>query len=60
MIPSYQATNGQLDSLLPGGLESLPTTLFIDSAGKVVYVHDGQYDSQGSLDQDIDNYALGG
>jgi hypothetical protein len=37
----------------------LPTTIFIDRAGKIVYVHTGQYDSQGTLDDDISSYALG-
>jgi cytochrome oxidase Cu insertion factor (SCO1/SenC/PrrC family)/thiol-disulfide isomerase/thioredoxin len=57
--PSYQATEPQLQSLLPGGLEGLPTTIYINRAGKVVDVHTGQYDSQGSLDGDIDSDALG-
>ena len=39
---------------------SLPTTFFISPAGKVVYVHTGQYLSQGTLDQDIQAHALGG
>ena len=29
-------------------IEGLPTTIFINRAGKVVYVHTGQYDSEGS------------
>jgi len=55
--PSYQTTNSQLQALLPGGLQGLPTTIFIDRDGKVAYVHDGQYSSQGSLNGDIDSYA---
>jgi cytochrome oxidase Cu insertion factor (SCO1/SenC/PrrC family)/thiol-disulfide isomerase/thioredoxin len=58
--PSYQTTPPQLQALLPGGLEGLPTTIYINRAGKVVYVHTGQYDSQGTLDSDIESYALGG
>jgi len=58
--PSYQTTPPQLQSLLPGGLEGLPTTIYINRVGKVVYVHTGQYDSQGTLDSDIGTYALGG
>ncbi len=38
-------------------IEGLPTTIFIDPAGKVVYVSTGQYDSQGTLEQDISTYA---
>ena len=36
----------------------MPTTIFVNRAGKVAYVHTGQYDSQGTLDQDITTYAL--
>ena len=55
--PSYQTTSSQLQSLLPGGLQGLPTTIFVGRDGKVAYVHDGQYSSQGSLNGDIDSYA---
>jgi cytochrome oxidase Cu insertion factor (SCO1/SenC/PrrC family)/thiol-disulfide isomerase/thioredoxin len=54
--PSYQASIGDLRSLAV--VQGLPTTIFLDSNGKVVYVHTGQYDSQGSLDSDIQTYAL--
>jgi cytochrome oxidase Cu insertion factor (SCO1/SenC/PrrC family)/thiol-disulfide isomerase/thioredoxin len=56
--PSYQSSTTALDSLAV--IEGLPTTIFINRAGKVVYVHTGQYDAQGTLDQDIDGYALRG
>jgi thiol-disulfide isomerase/thioredoxin len=56
--PSYQTTTSDLGSL--AAIEGLPTTIFIDPAGKVVFVHTGQYDSQGVLDGDIDSYSLGG
>jgi cytochrome oxidase Cu insertion factor (SCO1/SenC/PrrC family)/thiol-disulfide isomerase/thioredoxin len=55
--PSYQTTSTQLQSLLPGGLQGTPTTIFIGRDGKVDYVHDGQYSSQGSLNGDIASYA---
>ena len=58
--PSYQSTEPQLQSVLPGGVEGLPTTIFINPAGKVVDVHTGQYESQGTLDGDIDSYAFTG
>ena len=45
--------------LVPQGLAGLPTTIFLNASGKVVYVHTGQYDSQGTLDGDIQSYALG-
>ena len=53
--PSYQTTTSSLSSL--AAIQGLPTTIFISPAGKVVYVHTGQYDSQGTLDQDISTYA---
>jgi cytochrome oxidase Cu insertion factor (SCO1/SenC/PrrC family)/thiol-disulfide isomerase/thioredoxin len=53
--PSYQSNISDLHSLAV--IEGLPTTVFINSAGKVVYVHTGQYDSQGTLDSDIQTYA---
>ncbi|MGA2924994.1 MAG: redoxin domain-containing protein [Solirubrobacteraceae bacterium] len=56
--PSYQATTTKLSSLAV--IEGLPTTIFINRAGKVVYVHSGQYVSQGTLDADIATYALDG
>lgn len=54
--PSYQATIGQLSPL--AAIAGLPTTIFINPAGKVTYVHTGQYDALGTLEQDIDFYAL--
>jgi cytochrome oxidase Cu insertion factor (SCO1/SenC/PrrC family)/thiol-disulfide isomerase/thioredoxin len=56
--PSYQDTSQQLSSLAAIGY--LPTTIFINRSGKVVYVHTGQYDSLGTLEEDIGTYALGG
>ena len=59
--PSYQtASTSQFESVLPQGLIGLPTTIFIDRSGKVSYVHTGQYETQGSLDSDVEQYALGG
>ena len=57
IYPSYEATRSQLGAVLPGGIESLPTTIFISREGKVAYVHIGQYVSQGTLDADIQKYA---
>jgi thiol-disulfide isomerase/thioredoxin len=53
--PSYQASTTGLRSLAV--VAGLPTTIFIDRAGKVTYVHTGQYDAQGTLDQDISDHA---
>jgi cytochrome oxidase Cu insertion factor (SCO1/SenC/PrrC family)/thiol-disulfide isomerase/thioredoxin len=54
--PSYETTTPSLASL--AAIQGLPTTIFISPQGKVVYVHTGQYDSQGTLDSDITTYAL--
>ena len=56
--PSYQETDSTLGSLAV--IEGLPTTIFINRAGKVVHVQIGQYDSEGTLDQDISSYASAG
>ena len=53
--PSYQTSTSDLSWLAT--IQGLPTTIFISPAGKVVYVHTGQYDTQGTLDQDISSYA---
>ena len=55
--PSYQTTT-QLAPLAQ--IVGLPTTIFINRAGKVVDVHTGPYQSQGTLDEDVASYALGG
>ncbi len=56
--PSYEMT---INTLRPWAvIDGLPTTIYISPAGKVVFVHTGQYDSQGTLDQDVTSYALGG
>ena len=57
--PSYQApTTSALSSLAV--VQGLPTTIFINRAGRVVYVHTGEYFSQGTLDQDVATYARPG
>ena len=55
--PSYSATTSQLTNILTGGPEGLPTTIFINRAGTVTDVHTGQYDSQGTLDADIEHLS---
>ncbi len=57
--PSYSITNDNVTSLVPQGLSGTPTTVFFNASGKLVYIHSGQYESQGSLDLDIATYALG-
>ena len=49
-----------MSSILPQGLLGTPTTVFYNAAGKRAYVHAYQYKSQGTLDSDINTYALGG
>ena len=56
--PSYPVASTDLSSL--AALEGFPTTIFINRAGKVVFVHTGQYESEAALDNDIERYALGG
>jgi cytochrome oxidase Cu insertion factor (SCO1/SenC/PrrC family)/thiol-disulfide isomerase/thioredoxin len=57
--PSYQSQSSQLNAIIPQGLIGTPTTIFFNRAGKIVYTHTGQYRSQGSLDEDIAQYAAG-
>jgi cytochrome oxidase Cu insertion factor (SCO1/SenC/PrrC family)/thiol-disulfide isomerase/thioredoxin len=54
--PSYQTTIPGLGALAQ--VQGLPTTIFIERSGKIAYVHTGQYVAQGTLDQDIESYAL--
>lgn len=56
--PSYTVTPGGLSSLLPGGIQGTPTTFFVNRRGGVAHVHTGPYETQGTLDQDIQTYAL--
>ena len=58
--PSYSLIPGAVDSLLPGGIQGTPTTFYLGPEGKLLYVHTGQYKVQGTLDQDIQSYALRG
>jgi cytochrome oxidase Cu insertion factor (SCO1/SenC/PrrC family)/thiol-disulfide isomerase/thioredoxin len=57
--PSYQGRSDAVTPILPQGLIGTPTTVFFNAAGKVANVHTGQYASQGSLNGDIAQYALG-
>jgi cytochrome oxidase Cu insertion factor (SCO1/SenC/PrrC family)/thiol-disulfide isomerase/thioredoxin len=58
--PSYEIGDGEFPTqLLRGGVTATPTTIFISPQGKVSYIRSqGEYTSQGSLDQDIEAYAL--
>jgi len=56
--PSYPTSTSDLGKLVPGGIEGYPTTIYIDRSGRIVEVHDGQYDSQSTLDADLGRYAV--
>ncbi len=56
--PSYQLTSTQLAPVAT--LQGMPTTIYISPAGKVLNVHTGQYDTETTLQNDIERYALGG
>lgn len=58
--PSYTDSGDQLQQIVPQGIEGLPTTIYLNRHGRVVYVHTGQYDSLGTLEADIASYALKG
>jgi cytochrome oxidase Cu insertion factor (SCO1/SenC/PrrC family)/thiol-disulfide isomerase/thioredoxin len=55
--PSYQTSGVQ--SLVPAGILGTPTTFFFNRVGKLVHTQIGQYYAQGTLDQNIQTYALG-
>jgi len=55
--PSYAVGSSDLSSLAV--LEGMPTTIFLNAAGKVVFVHTGEYDTEAALDNNIEQYALG-
>ena len=49
--PSYQGSTAGLSWL--AGIESMPTTVFVDRAGHVVEVHLGQYETEATLSYDV-------
>jgi cytochrome oxidase Cu insertion factor (SCO1/SenC/PrrC family)/thiol-disulfide isomerase/thioredoxin len=55
--PSYPVASTDLSSLAV--LEGFPTTIFINRAGRVAFVHTGQYESEAALENNIEQYALG-
>ena len=57
--PSYPVSLGQTTRILPEGLAATPTTVFFNRSGRIVAVHTGQYESQGTLDLAIAQHALG-
>jgi cytochrome oxidase Cu insertion factor (SCO1/SenC/PrrC family)/thiol-disulfide isomerase/thioredoxin len=59
-FPSYQMQAADVTALVPQGIAGTPSTIFFNRAGKVVHVQTGQYLNQGSLDGDVQTYALRG
>ena len=55
--PSFQAGVTSLSSLAQ--LQGLPMTIFLNRSGRVVNVHIGSYQTETTLAQDIERYALG-
>jgi cytochrome oxidase Cu insertion factor (SCO1/SenC/PrrC family)/thiol-disulfide isomerase/thioredoxin len=53
--PSYHSSTTSLSWLAQ--IEGMPTTIFLNGAGKVVDVHTGQYQTEGTLVDDIQRYA---
>ncbi|HUA49742.1 MAG TPA: redoxin domain-containing protein [Solirubrobacteraceae bacterium] len=58
--PSYHMDLQDITRIVPPGLLGTPSTIYFNRTGKIVAIHTGQYDSQGTLDADIDMNALGG
>jgi protein SCO1/2 len=55
--PSYQGASTAISALAT--IEGTPTTIYVNSDGKVVHVHIGPYEAAAPLAQDIERYALG-
>jgi cytochrome c biogenesis protein CcmG/thiol:disulfide interchange protein DsbE len=55
--PSYVDRNARIAQDLEIG-KSYPTTMFYDATGKLQYVHQGPYESEGALATDIQRYAV--
>jgi cytochrome c biogenesis protein CcmG, thiol:disulfide interchange protein DsbE len=49
--PSYQSSTANLGWL--AGIESMPTTVFVDRTGHVTEVHPGQYETESTLVDDV-------
>lgn len=55
--PSYRGAETEFAPIEP--LHGTPTTIYLNAAGKIVHTHIGQYESQETLNYDIERYALG-
>lgn len=56
--PSYTGESSDISWLSP--IDNLPDTIYISPQGKVLFVHIGQYETEGTLASDIEHYALKG
>lgn len=55
--PSYAGARTELTPIAP--IEGTPTTIYLNPAGHVVHIHIGVYESQETLNNDVERYALG-
>lgn len=55
--PSYEGASTEISWLTP--IEGTPTTIYIGPNGNITHVHIGAYESETTLDQDVERYALG-
>jgi len=55
--PSYEDPSGTVAQVF-NGASAFPTTAFYDRAGKLAYIHQGQYLTGAKLEEDIARYAL--
>jgi len=55
--PSYQGSSTSLSPIAT--IEGTPTTIYIGANGKVLHAHIGSYETQTTLDSNIERYALG-
>jgi thiol-disulfide isomerase/thioredoxin len=56
--PSYKDGDNRVAQVF-NGVIAFPTTVFYDAAGKLRFVHNGQYRDEASLRRDIERYAGG-
>ncbi len=59
-FPSSPVTIDDVTSMLPQGIVGTPTTISYGAAGKRTYAHRHQHKSRGTLDAEINSYALRG
>lgn len=54
--PSYRGEYSEISWLAT--IDNLPDTIYISPAGRVLFVHIGVYETEGTLASDIEHYAL--